>query len=69
MPGKCPQCGSRTSPGRTVVLNEVIEIRNIPCAVCQECGHERVGQQVQRKIDKILDRAAKGKIEERVVVM
>lgn len=69
MPGKCPQCGSRTYLGRTTVQTDLIEIQNVPCAICQECGHEKIGQQVQKKIDKLLDRAAKGKIKERLVVM
>jgi len=48
---------------------DLIEIKNIPSAVCQECGHEQIGQQVQKKIDKLLERAAKGKLNTRVVVM
>jgi len=69
MPGKCSQCGSRTYLGRTTVKTNLIEIQNIPCTVCQECGQENVGQQVQKKIDTILERAAKGKLKARVVVM
>jgi len=37
--------------------------------LCQECGHEQIGHQVQTKIDRLLDRAAKGKIKERIIVM
>jgi len=48
---------------------DLIEMQNIPCTVCQECGHEQIGQQVQKKIDKLLERAAKGKLKARVVVM
>jgi hypothetical protein len=55
--------------GRTTVKTNLIEIQNIPCTVCQECGQENVGQQVQKKIDTILERAAKGKLKARVVVM
>ncbi|TMB74225.1 MAG: YgiT-type zinc finger protein [Deltaproteobacteria bacterium] len=69
MPGKCPQCGSRTYSGRTTMQTDLIEMQNIPCTVCQECGHEQIGQQVQKKIDKLLERAAKGKLKARVVVM
>jgi YgiT-type zinc finger domain-containing protein len=69
MPGKCPQCGSRTYLGRTTMQTDLIEIQNIPCTVCQECGPEQIGQQVQKKIDKLLERAAKGKLKARVVVM
>ena len=69
MPGKCSQCGSRTYLGRTTMQTDLIEIKNIPCAICQECGQEQIGQQVQRKIDKLLERAAKGKLNTRVVVM
>lgn len=69
MPGKCPQCGSRTYPARTSLSTEVIEIQNIACAACPECGHERIARLVQRKIDKLLERAAKGKLKTRVVVM
>jgi hypothetical protein len=46
-----------------------VEIQNIPCAVCQECGQEQIGRQVQKKIDKLLERAAKGQLKTRVVVM
>jgi hypothetical protein len=46
-----------------------MEIQNIPCTVCQECGQEQIGQVVQRQIDKLLERAAKGKLKSRVVVM
>jgi Zn ribbon nucleic-acid-binding protein len=46
---------------------DLIEMQNIPCTVCQECGHEQIGQQVQKKIDKLLERVAK--LKARVVVM
>jgi hypothetical protein len=45
-----------------------VKIRNIPCTVCQECGQEQIGQQVQKKIDKLLERATKGQLKTRVVV-
>jgi hypothetical protein len=48
---------------------DLIEIQNIPCTVCQECGQEQIGQQVQKKIDNLLERSAKGKLKARVVVM
>jgi YgiT-type zinc finger domain-containing protein len=69
MPGKYPQCGSRTYLGRTTMQTDLIEIQNIPCTVCQECGQEQIGQQVQKKIDKLLERAATGKLKTRVAVM
>ena len=46
-----------------------MEIHNIPCTVCQECGQEQIGQRVQKQIDKLLERAIKGKLKTRVVVM
>jgi len=48
---------------------ELIEVQNIPCTACQECGQEQIGQQVQKKIDKLLERAAKGKLKAHVVVL
>ena len=69
MPGKCPQCGSKTYLGRTMIHKDSMEIQNIPCTVCHECGHEQIGQQAQKKIDKLLERAAKGKLKSRLVVM
>ena len=69
MPGKCSQCGSETYLGRTTVQTDLIEIQNIPCTVCQECGQEQIGQRVQKSIDKLLERAGKGKLKSRVVVM
>ena len=69
MPGKCPQCGSRTYSARTTMQTDLIEIQNIPCTVCQECGQEQIGQQVQKKIDNLLERAAKGKLKARLIVM
>jgi YgiT-type zinc finger domain-containing protein len=69
MPGKCPQCGSRTYLARTTIQTELIEIQNIPCTVCQECGHEQIAQLAQKKIDKLLDRATKGKLKTQVVVL
>jgi len=54
---------------RTTIHTDLIEIQNIPCTVCQECGQEQIGQLVQSKIDKLLERAAKGKLRTRVVVM
>jgi len=48
---------------------ELIEIQNIPCTACQECGQEQIGHQVQKKIDKLLERAAKGKLKAHVVVL
>jgi hypothetical protein len=55
--------------GRTTRQADLIEIQNIPCTVCQECGQEQIGQQVQKKKDKLLERAAKGKLKARLVVM
>jgi len=49
--------------------NGLIQIQNIPCTVCQECGQEQIGYQVQKKIDKLVERAAKGKLKSRLVVM
>jgi hypothetical protein len=69
MPGKCPQCGSRTYLARTTIKRDLIEIQNIPCTAYQECGEEQIGQLVQKKIDKILDRAAKGKLKTCRVVL
>jgi YgiT-type zinc finger domain-containing protein len=69
MPGKCPQCGSKTYLARTTIQTELIEIQNIPCSACQECGQEQIGQLVQKKIDRLLERAARGKLNTRVVVM
>jgi hypothetical protein len=54
---------------RTTVQTDLIEIQNIPCTVCQECGHEQIALQAQKKIDKLLERAAKGKLKSRLVVM
>ena len=54
---------------RTTIQTDLIEIQNIPCTVCQECGQEQIGQQAQKKIDKLLERAAKGKLKSRLVVM
>lgn len=48
---------------------ELVEIQNIPCTVCRDCGHEQIGQLFQKKNDKLLERAAKGKLKTRVVVM
>jgi YgiT-type zinc finger domain-containing protein len=69
MPGKCPLCGSRTYLGRTTLQTDLIEIQNIPCTVCQECGQEQIAQRVQKSIDKLLERAGKGKLKTRVVVL
>ena len=69
MPGKCPQCRSKTHLARTTMQTELIEIQNIPCTVCEECGQEQISQQVQKKIDKLLERAVKGKLKTHVVVM
>jgi YgiT-type zinc finger domain-containing protein len=69
MPGKCSQCGSKTYLGRTTIQTDLVEIQNIRCIVCQECGHEQIGQLVQKKIDKLVERSAKGKLKTRVVVM
>jgi type II secretory ATPase GspE/PulE/Tfp pilus assembly ATPase PilB-like protein len=69
MPGKCSQCGSRTYLGRTTIQTDLVAIQNIPCTVCRECGHEQIAQLVQKKIDKLLERSAKGKLKSRVIVM
>ena len=54
MLGKCSHCGARTYLGRTTMHTELVEIQNIAGTVCQECGHEQIGQQVQEKIDKMI---------------
>jgi YgiT-type zinc finger domain-containing protein len=69
MPGKCSQCGSRTYSGRTIIKTDIVEIQNVPCTVCEECGQEQVGQRVQKTIDKLLERVRKGKVKTPVVVM
>ena len=48
---------------------ESMEIQNIPCTICHECGYEQIGQQTQKKINKLLERAAKEKLKSRLVVM
>jgi hypothetical protein len=52
-----------------MIQSDLLEIRNVPCTICQECGHEQIGQQTQLRIDKLLERAAKGKLQGRVVTM
>jgi hypothetical protein len=69
MPGRCAQCGSRTYLGRTTIQTELLEIRNVPCTICQECDYEQIGYQVQSRIDKLMERTAKGKLKDRVVTM
>ncbi|HEX2227569.1 MAG TPA: YgiT-type zinc finger protein [Candidatus Binatia bacterium] len=69
MPGRCSQCGSKTYLGRTTIQTDLLEVRNVPCTVCQECGHEQIGSQVQNKIDKLRERAAKGKLKDRVITL
>jgi YgiT-type zinc finger domain-containing protein len=69
MAGKCSQCGSRTYLARTTIKTDLLEIQNVPCTVCQECGQEQIGQLVQKKIDKLLERAVKGKLKTQMVVM
>ena len=69
MPGRCAQCGSKTYLGRTTIHTVLLEIRNVPCTVCQECDHEQIGHQAQLKIDKLVQRAAQGKLKDRVVTL
>ena len=69
MPGKCSQCGLATYLARTTIQTDLVEIQNIPCTACQECGQEQIGQLAQKKIDKLIERAAKGKLKNRIVVM
>jgi len=69
MAGQCAQCGSKTYLGRTTILTDLLEIRNVPCTLCQECDHEQIGHQTQLKIDKVVQRAAKGKLKDRVVTL
>lgn len=54
---------------RTTMQTDLIEIQNIPCTVSQECRHEQIGSQVQKKIDTVLERAAKGILKSGLVVM
>ena len=69
MPGRCAQCGSKTFLGRTTISTDLLEIRNVPCTVCQECDREQIGYQAQLKIDKLVRRAAQGKLKDRVVTL
>jgi hypothetical protein len=69
MPGKCAQCGAKTYLARTTVQTDLLEIRNVPCTVCQECDYEEIGNQAQTKIDKLMERAAKGKLKDRLVTL
>jgi YgiT-type zinc finger domain-containing protein len=69
MPGRCAQCGSKTYLGRTTIHTDLLEIRNVPCTVCQECDHEQIGYQAQLRIDKLVQRAAQGKLKDRVVTL
>ena len=48
---------------------DTIEIQNVPCTVFEECGQEQMGQRIQKTIDKLLERAGKGKLKTRIVVM
>ena len=55
--------------GRTTMQTGLIEIKITPVLYARNVGHEQIGQQVQKKIDKLLERTAKGKLNTRVVVM
>jgi len=63
------KCDSRAYLAPTTIQTDLIKIQNIPCTVSQECGQEQIGQLAQKKSDKLLERAAKGKLKTRVVVM
>src|SRR5678815_2425087 len=46
---------------RTTIHTDLLEIRNVPCTICQECDHEQIGYQAQSRIDsKIQDLTLEG---------
>jgi YgiT-type zinc finger domain-containing protein len=65
---RCPRCTrGKTRPGKVTVTLErdqtTIVFKNVPAAVCEECGEEYFDQDVTQSLLDAVDEAAKSGVE------
>ncbi|MBI5234897.1 MAG: type II toxin-antitoxin system MqsA family antitoxin [Deltaproteobacteria bacterium] len=60
-PDICPFCGGAKKDGKTTFTVElgfgVVVVRDVPAAVCPQCGADWIGDDVAGKLEKIVDDA------------
>lgn len=57
----CPTCGGEKAEGTTTFTTDlefgVVVVRNVPATVCQQCGDDWIGPEVNRNLEKIVEEA------------
>ena len=58
---RCPLCGGSKEPGRATYTVDfgpsVVVIRNVPAAVCAQCGEEWIGNETAGRIEQLTQEA------------
>lgn len=69
----CPLCGGRKVSGKTTHTVDlgfgVVIIRNVPAAVCDQCGEEWIGAEMARKLERLVGEAREKKLQVEVMAL
>ena len=59
--GLCPICGGKKTSGRTTYSVDlgfgVVVVRNVPVAVCSQCGEEWIGAEIASELERLVEEA------------
>lgn len=59
--GRCPLCGGRKAPGTTTYTVDfgdgLVVVRDVPAAICAQCGEEWIADETARRLEAVVERA------------
>ena len=69
--GLCPICGGKKTSGRTTYSVDlgfgVVVVRNVPVAVCSQCGEEWIGAEIASELERLVEDARQSRRQVEVV--
>lgn len=64
---ECPTCGGNRAEDTTTFTvdfgNGVVVVRNVPAAVCQQCGDEWLAEETSAQLEKMVEEAKENKMQ------
>jgi len=67
----CPLCGGKKKPGTTTFTADlgfgVVVVRNVPAAVCSQCGEDWIADAVADRIETLVEDARKKRLQVEVM--
>lgn len=68
---KCPTCGGKRTEDTTTFTVDfgsgVVVVRNVPAAVCQQCGEEWLDEKTSAHLEELVEEAKENKLQVEVL--